>query len=118
MGTMRVRPQDLTTAKIMFNNPTITVASLYLATHSVPVTLFATTGAALLTGWLAWLPCKPPGSGTGKTRDGLQADDTAQPGASSSALEPSPVQSAEANCGHEPPTTTASDQEHSLSTEK
>jgi hypothetical protein len=39
----------------LFNTATITVGGLYLATHSVAVTLMGTTAATTLTCWVSWL---------------------------------------------------------------
>jgi hypothetical protein len=43
-------------AKTTFNAATFTIAGLYLATHSVTVTLIGTLAATALTGWVMWLP--------------------------------------------------------------
>jgi hypothetical protein len=43
----------------MFNTATVTVAGLYLATHSVTVTLIGTIASTALTCWAMWLPYKP-----------------------------------------------------------
>jgi hypothetical protein len=52
--TCRSEP-DLTTAQKVFNTTAVTVAGLYVATHSFPVTFIGTTAASLLTGWMTWL---------------------------------------------------------------
>lgn len=43
------------TAQRAFNTTTVTVGGLYLATHSVVVTITGTAAASLLTCWTLWL---------------------------------------------------------------
>lgn len=80
------RPQrDLPAARAMFNTATVTVGSLYLATHSVTVTLIGAAASTVLTCWAMWLPSvpkraldgadRPSESGTGDARDLDQADE-------------------------------------------
>jgi hypothetical protein len=46
---------DIETVPRAFNTITVAVGSLYLATHSVLVTITATAAAGLLTCWVLWL---------------------------------------------------------------
>ena len=77
MQTTRRSGVDLTTPQKTFNTATITVGGLYLATHSVAVTLIGTAAASLLTCWILWLSHKReahlpnqerPEANTGETR--------------------------------------------------
>ena len=54
MQTPHQSEADLT--QWTFNNAAVTVGGLYLATHSVVVTLIGTAAVTLLIGWTAWLP--------------------------------------------------------------
>jgi hypothetical protein len=47
--------QDFSTAQRTFNTVTSTVGGLYLATHSVIVTLAGAAAGSLLTCWALWL---------------------------------------------------------------
>ena len=47
---------DVAVAKAAFNTAAATIGGLYLATHSVTVTLIGTLAATALTGWAMWLP--------------------------------------------------------------
>jgi hypothetical protein len=55
MRTAHRSELDLTANQKVFNTVTVTVGGLYLATHSVLVTLIGTAAAGLLTGWTTWL---------------------------------------------------------------
>lgn len=48
--------REVAVARTTFNMAAVTVGGLYLATHSVPVTIIGTLAATALTGWAMWLP--------------------------------------------------------------
>ena len=58
MPTTRRSARDLVAARTLFSTATATVGGLYLATHSVAVTVIGTTASTALTCWAMWLPYK------------------------------------------------------------
>lgn len=46
---------DLMATRKIFDTAVVTVSGLYLATHSVLVTLIGTVAASLVTSWTMWL---------------------------------------------------------------
>ena len=57
MSQARCTGPHLTAADHVFNTATVAVAGLYLATHSVVVTITGTVAAIALRGWSMWLSC-------------------------------------------------------------
>jgi hypothetical protein len=53
--------RNFSAAQQTFNTVTITVGSLYLATHSIVVTIMGKVAASALCGWRIWLAlCREP----------------------------------------------------------
>lgn len=78
------RPRlSLAAAQRAFQAVAVAVSGLYIATHSVAVTLIGTTAATAMTGWAAWLHGQhqePGAQATAAEREetALARDDTRQ----------------------------------------
>jgi len=79
MQTTQRSEVDLTTPQNIFNTATITVGGLYLATHSVAVTLIGAGAASLLTCWTLWLSHKRNAHLPNRTDQRPTASQTVQP---------------------------------------
>jgi hypothetical protein len=58
------RELSLAAAQRAFHTVVVGVSGLYVATHSVDVTMIGTTAATVVAGWAAWLLCSRLESGT------------------------------------------------------
>ena len=82
MQAVRRSQRDLSAARSMFSSAAVTIGSLYLATHSVAVTLIGAATSTVLTCCAIWLPNKPKHALDSANQSAPGHDDTRDPVAS------------------------------------